>query len=113
LDQKDKAGDDNCDGEKSTKSSVESEQEEVFCVPRSHTAVNPGAVMVHFENTYLALRTMMSSNWLPRNISLLTPSYLLLGEIAGWHNILGDNPGVAKRSPEVGNGRHVSQPVEN
>jgi len=64
--------------------SIENHQEEVLVVPKTNAIVNPGTMVVHFQDAHLAVATMVATVWLvlgaPLAVSTL-PILLLLNQL--------------------------------
>ena len=43
---------------------VDEKEDEVFSVPKANAVVDPGAVVIHVQDTAIAGRTMVTSFWL-------------------------------------------------
>ena len=58
-------------------------QEELI-IFKAHTSADPIAVMIHFQNAFVALTTVMSSVWL-YDLTLVTESVVILNSLLDNH----------------------------
>ena len=94
---------------------VEHELQKVLHVALAHTVVDPGAVMVHFENTEVALAAVMSPSRLPSFFTntLCAVLDLIVLTLERWSEALRDPAWVGKCTSEVTDVGQEAEAIES
>lgn len=92
---------------------VNDELHEVFVITLPHTIIYPGAVVIHLENTLVALGAVMCSLGLPPHAALLATVQSSCVDIVRHLDICRNVARICECASQVRKYRHQTQAIEN